>query len=115
MNAYERIVELAKARGLNVHQLEKQSGLYNGAIGALKGKDDATPSFKICSLLAMFFDVPFEYIATGDIPEDTKSIDLNFTDDFEKMLVEHYRQLSSTHKIEVLHLCEKLFNEERQE
>lgn len=78
---YEIFEELMRQRGLTPYAVSKGSGVTQGALSRWKnGKSEL--SFESYKKLAAYFDVPVEYLVTGEMPHHYEDKDAREMADF---------------------------------
>lgn len=71
MTTFERIEKLRKEAGLSQGKLEKELGFSNGSISKWK---NSNPTYERLQKVANFFNVPIEYLASGENEEPSKKL-----------------------------------------
>ena len=65
---YQHFEELCKQRGVSAYQVCKATGINAATISSWKS-GDYTPKMPKLKLIAEYFDVPVEYLISGEYPE----------------------------------------------
>ena len=65
----DRVVELCKAKGITVNRLQKETGIGN----VVAHWDLYNPRIVSLAKVAAYLDVPMEYLATGEMPEEKEN------------------------------------------
>ena len=92
MTTFERIEKLRKEAGLSQGKLEKELGFSNGSISKWK---NSTPTYDRLQKVANYFNVSVEYLASGELPENTPPLTPRDEKDIEKILNNTRDQLLS--------------------
>ena len=92
MTTFERIEKLRKEAGLSQGKLEKELGFSNGSISKWK---NSTPTYERLQKVANYFNVSVEYLASGELPENTPPLTSRDERDIEKILNNTREQLLS--------------------
>ena len=92
MTTFERIEKLRKEAGLSQGKLEKELGFSNGSISKWK---NSTPTYERLQKVANYFNVSVEYLASGELPENTPPLTPRDEKDIEKILNNTRDQLLS--------------------
>lgn len=71
MTTFERIEKLRKEAGLSQGKLEKELGFSNGSISKWK---NSNPTYERLQKVANFFNVPIEYLASGENEEPSQKL-----------------------------------------
>ena len=92
MTKFERIEKLRKEARLTQGKLEKELGFSNGSISKWK---NSTTTYERLQKVAKYFNVSVEYLASGELPENTPPLTPRDEKDIEKILNNTRDQLLS--------------------
>ena len=68
---YEIFEKLCQERGVTPYRVSEETGIKTSALSAWKS-GRSTPKFEKMKVIADYFGVPIEYLATGVMPNDSE-------------------------------------------